>query len=153
MALKKSATKKASNGRANGRGGGRGASGRGGGRGRGSGQARGGGRGLGRGPLPWKLKASLCATGGRIGRKLFPLETTQAVDSEGKIRTFAKIETTCAWLAKSVTGGWLYKALKMCPILKQIRGTFLAAIDPDAYEAPDPRIETHKPPAQQANHA
>ena len=131
MGLAKRATKGRGGGRgANGRGGGRGASGRGGGR------ARGGGRGRGR--APWSLKASLCATGGRCGRKCYPLETTRGVDTLGHNRQFVKVDRFSTWLCKSVTGKTgLAKWSRLCPILTTVSAAYLAAVDPDSYKAPE----------------
>ena len=132
MGLSKRVTKGRGGGRgANGRGGGRGASGRGGVR------ARGGGRGRGR-AQPWTVKATLCATGGRCGRKSWPLETTKGVDKAGNNRTFVKIDRASAWLCKSVTGKTgIAKWSRLCPILTTVSAAYLAVVDPDSYTAPE----------------
>ena len=100
MALAKRAQHKASNGRGGGRA-------RGGGRGRGGGRVRGVGRDRGRQALPWQLRASLCATGGRCGKKLWPMETSTAVDASGVNRQFVKVEQRALELTRSVINVWL----------------------------------------------
>ena len=126
-----------------GRGGGRGANGRGGGRGasgRGGFRARGGGRGRGR-AQPWTVKATLCATGGRCGRKCRPIETARGVDKLGNNRQFVKVDRISTWLCKSVTGKTgLGKWSRLCPILTTVGKAYLAAVDPGSYTPPDVEV-------------
>ena len=85
----------------------------------------------------WQLKASLCGTGGRCGRKLFPLEVDTTVDAAGANRKFVKVEQHALWSCKSVSGIPIQNITKLCPILKQIREMLQATVDAETYAAPD----------------
>ena len=99
-------------------------------RGRGRCRGKGRGNGRGRGPVvqPFRVASALCVTGGNLRTQNMPL-STHTVGNGDTQDTYVRIDLTQRWLQQAVAGKQVHKLPTFCPVLKELRKRYVAAVE------------------------